>query len=150
MPAPDISNLSPRERADRLYNRVISAAERGDSGQVRFFVPMALQSYALIGPLDPDAHYHVGMIDFVNRDYPAALAEADSIAQASPRHLFASVLRIQVAGARGDTAARNRAYRTFADAYQTEIAAKKPEYQEHGAVLQRARDDARRALAPKG
>jgi hypothetical protein len=30
------------------------------------------------------------------------------------------------------------------------MTAKKPEYQEHGAVLQRTRDDARRALAPKG
>jgi len=150
MAAPDISNMSPRERADRLYNRVMSAAERGDSGEVRFFVPMALESYALIGPLDPDAHYHVGMIDFANRDYAAALAQADSISQASPRHLFASLIRIQVATARGDNAARNRAYRAFADSYQSEMAAKRPEYEEHGAVLQRARDDARRALASRG
>jgi hypothetical protein len=149
MPAPDISNMSPRERADRLYNRVMAAAERGDTGQVRFFVPMALQSYGLIGPLDQDAHYHVGMIDFANHDYPAALAEADSIAKTSPRHLFGSLLRIQVAGARGDTTARNRAYRAFADSYQAEMASKKPEYEEHGAVLQRTREDARRALVPK-
>jgi len=150
MAGPDISNMSPRERADRLYNRVMSAAERGDSGQVHFFVPMALESYALIGRLDPDAHYHVGMIDLVNRDYAAALAQADSISQASPRHLFASLIRIQVATARGDNTGRDRAYRAFADSYQTEMAAKRPEYEEHSAVLQRARDDARRALASKG
>ena len=149
MPAPDISNMTPRERADRLYNRVMSAAERADSGEVKFFLPMALQSYALMGPLDPDAHYHVGMIDFVSRDFPAALAQADTIARDAPRHLFASVLRAQVALARGDTAARNRAYRTFLNAYDTEIKAKRPEYDEHSAVLKITRDEAKRALGIK-
>ena len=149
MPAPDISNMSPRERADRLYNRVMSAAERGDSGEVKFFLPMALQSYALMGPLDPDAHYHLGMIDFVSRDFPAALAQADTIARDAPKHLFASVLRAQVALARGDAAARDRAYRAFLDGYDAEMKAGRTEYDEHRTVLQRMHEEARKALAGK-
>src|SRR5689334_14180878 len=34
-PAPDISQMSPRERFDRLFNRVMQAAEAGDSSQVQ-------------------------------------------------------------------------------------------------------------------
>jgi hypothetical protein len=149
MPAPDISNLSPRERADRLFNRVMSAAERGDSGEMQFFVPMALQSYALVGPVDPDARYHVGMIDVVNHDYRAALAQADSIARAVPTHLFANLLRIQVATSRGDAAARMQAYRAFTAAYSSESAAQRPEYEEHRVVLEHTRDEARKALGSK-
>ena len=47
--APDISNLSPRERFDRLFNRIMQAAEQGDSVQVAQFTPMALGAYASAG-----------------------------------------------------------------------------------------------------
>ena len=145
MAAPDISNMSPRERTDRLFNRVMSAAERGDTGEVRFFVPMALQSYALLGPLDTDARYHLGVIQFVNHNYVAALAEADSMAREIPGHLLASALRAQIAVARGDATARRRAYREFLAAYDREMAAGRSEYAEHAGILQATRDSARSA-----
>src|ERR1700704_179786 len=72
--APDISAMSPRERADRLFNRVMTAVERGDTAEVKFFTPMALQSYKMLGQLDADARYHLGLIQFINRDFPATLA----------------------------------------------------------------------------
>jgi hypothetical protein len=149
MQAPDISNMTPRERADRLFNRVMSAAERGDTGEVKFFVPMALQSYTLIGPLDLDAHYHLGVIQLVNRNYPAALAQADSIAREAPRHLLANVLRIEIASQRRDTSAQNRGYRDFLAAYDSEVAAARSEYIHHRNILEHTRDDARRALGQK-
>ncbi|HXI97884.1 MAG TPA: hypothetical protein VNG73_03005, partial [Gemmatimonadaceae bacterium] len=40
--APDISSLSPQERADRLYNRVMLLATQGKVDSVQFFAPMAL------------------------------------------------------------------------------------------------------------
>src|SRR5215208_1740663 len=43
--APDISGMTPRERFDRLFNRIMQAAERGDSLEVRRFTPMALGAY---------------------------------------------------------------------------------------------------------
>src|SRR5687767_703578 len=39
--APDISRMSPRERFDRLFNRVVAAAERADTTEVLRFAPMA-------------------------------------------------------------------------------------------------------------
>src|SRR5262249_51231920 len=38
--APDISQMSPLERFDRLFNRVMSAADRSDSATVKAFTPM--------------------------------------------------------------------------------------------------------------
>ena len=53
--APDISQLSPRERFDRLFNRIMQAAEQGDTAQVRRFTPMALGAYAQLDTIDADA-----------------------------------------------------------------------------------------------
>jgi hypothetical protein len=147
--APDISNMSPRERADRLFNRVMSAAERADTGEVKFFVPMALQSYTLIGPLDLDAHYHIGVIHLVNRNYSAALAQADSITRGAPRHLLATILRIEIASQRHDTGAQQRGYRDFLSAYDGEMAIDRTEYTHHRSILEHMRDEARRAVGPK-
>src|SRR5688572_30100231 len=39
--APDISQLTPRERADRLFDRVMRLHERGRTDSVQFFAQMA-------------------------------------------------------------------------------------------------------------
>lgn len=145
-PAPDISNLSPRERADRLFNRVMSAVEAGDTAQVNFFVPMALESYRLLGKLDPDARYHLGLILFVNHDFNGALAQADSITREVKGHLLADILRSQIATVRGDTTARNRAFRAYLAAYDREMAAGRPEYTDHQRLLEQMREQARQAV----
>ncbi|MGH9895725.1 MAG: zinc ribbon domain-containing protein, partial [bacterium] len=36
-PAPDISQMTPRERYDRLFNRIMEASGRGDSAEVARF-----------------------------------------------------------------------------------------------------------------
>jgi hypothetical protein len=138
--------MSPRERADRLFNRVMAAVERGDTGEVKFFVPMALQSYQLIGNLDPDSRYHLGLIQFVNRDFAAAEAQADSIERSAPAHLLAKVLRIQLATIRHDTARRNKSYREFLAGYDREMGSGKPEYADHSRLLEHLRDEARAAV----
>src|SRR2546423_1717293 len=51
-PAPDISQMSPRERFDRLFNRIMQAAQQGDSAQVQRFTPMALGAYAQLDSVD--------------------------------------------------------------------------------------------------
>ena len=52
--APDISQLSPEERADRLFNRVMLLNSQGKSDSVLFFAPMALESYRLLSPMNAD------------------------------------------------------------------------------------------------
>ena len=127
----DISQMSPREQSDRLFNRVMAAQERGDQSEVDFFVPMAIQAYALMGELDSDARYHLGLLHTVGESYELALLQADSLAG----HLFAAMLRGTVANARGDAADLQAAHQSFLERYDRELATDKPEYAEHATSI---------------
>jgi hypothetical protein len=144
----DISQMTPRERADRLFNRVMTGSESGNRKEVSFFGPMALQAYAMLGNLDPDARYHVGLIDAAIDNPAAASAQADSLEKESPRHLFVPLLRWEAANRRKDTAAMQRAYRQFLDRYDQEMATDKAEYRDHRGRLEAFRDEARGVLGP--
>jgi len=73
-PPPDISNMSPRERFDRLYNRVMTAAENGDEATVTNFSPMALSAYGMLDTVDADARYHAALIKLHTGDIDGATA----------------------------------------------------------------------------
>lgn len=45
---PDISTLSPQERFDRLYGRLIQALRAGDTATLARLAPMALGAYAML------------------------------------------------------------------------------------------------------
>jgi hypothetical protein len=142
----DLSSMTPRDAADRLFNRVMSAEERGIKDTAQFFAPMAIQAYGMVGDLDADARYHLGLLNLVLGNYDAVDAEADSIAREVPTHLYASILRAEAARGRGDTAAVRRAERRFLDNYDAEAAAARPEYAQHQGVVKRFRDEARADL----
>jgi Double zinc ribbon len=137
----DLTQLTPREAADRLFERVMTAEERGDTAEMVRFAPMALQAYQMVGPLDVDARYHIGLISLAVDNLDGAAAQADSIVLAAPSHLFAPVLRARVALERGDAAARRRAEQAFLDRYEAEFARSLPEYQLHGALLEKYREE---------
>lgn len=144
--APDISQMTPRQRADALFNRVMTATENGDQQTVTGFSPMALEAYRMLGALDTDTRYHVGLINLATGAHDATLAQADSIAQNAPTHLYAIILRAEVAKERGDQAALKAAQQAFLDAYEAERATNRPEYAEHPRMLERFRDEALQAL----
>lgn len=146
-PASDLSNMPPREQADRLFNRVMAAHERGDSGEVSFFKPMAVQAYTMLEGLDFDARYHVGLMHAVTGDPEASRLQLDSLAQESPNHLLASMLRATLGQLNGDEQELRRAYRAFLDAYDSEMASAKQEYTDHQGAIQAFREQAQRALA---
>jgi hypothetical protein len=133
--AGDISQMSPDERATRLFNRVMRLDEEGKSDSVAFFLPMALQTYAMLPGQDPDSRYHVGLLELAGDNAAGALAQADSIHQMSPAHLFAFLLRARVAKRRQDTAALRKAYADFRRYERDERARARPEYQDHASQL---------------
>lgn len=139
--ATDISSLTPRERADRLYDRIMRAHERGDTSELRFFTPMALQAYAMLGGLDSDARYHVGLIHAIRGDAAAARAQADSMPTG---HLLAAMLRQRAAIALGDARASEQAYRDFLSNFTREIATDLPEYTAHRPLIDSFRTEAER------
>src|SRR5438132_11378355 len=130
-PPPDISQMSPEERATRLYNRVMTLHSQGKADSAEFFLPMALQAYAMLPALDIDGRYHIGVLDLTGGDYAGALAQADSIHRAVPSHLFAFMLRARAFELRHDAAGARRAYAEFLRNEAAERARQRPEYAEH-------------------
>jgi len=139
---PDISNMSPRERFDRLYNRSMRAAESGDASTLGTFAPMALLAYAQLDSVDADARYHAAMLKLHTGDVPGATVLADSILGADPGHLFGYVIQVTVARWQRDSAALTAAHRAFLAHYDTEMRAPRPEYAEHQTILADTRRDA--------
>ncbi len=142
----DLSQMTPREQADRLFDRVMTASENGNSGEVTFFGPMALQAYTMIGPLDTDVRFHIGLIEAALGNEAGATAQADTVERETPKHLFVPLLRWEVAKRRTDTAAMRRVYRQFLDNYDKEMASGKNEYDIHRRRLEAFREEARGAL----
>ena len=128
---PDISNLTPRERFDRLYNRVMAAAENGDQATVTQFTPMAVMAYSQLDDIDADARFHLGLLTLHTGDQAQVEALADTILQQNPGHLFAYMIRGAQARFTRDDVALKQAYADFLGHYETEIAAGRPEYADH-------------------
>src|SRR5881296_4246205 len=132
---PDISQMSPEERATRLYNRVMTLHTRGKADSAEFFLPMALQAYAMLPALDIDGRYHIGVLDLTGGDAAAALAQADTIRRTVPTHLFGYMLRARGLELERDTAGARRAYRDFLKHEAAERTRRRPEYGEHAENL---------------
>lgn len=129
--APDISSMSPEERASRLFNRVMSYSEQGKLDSARFFAPMAVQAYQMIGPPDAHARYDIGEIYAAIGDAASARAEADTILSTQPNHLLGLALAARAADISGDAAAASRFRRRLAGAAPAERAKGLKEYSEH-------------------
>lgn len=143
--APDISRTSPGERFDRLFNRVMSAAEGGDSATVSSFTPMALAAYGQLDTVDTDARYHAALLLLQVGGVPGALALADTIEATQPGHLFGYLIRGAAADAAENDTMRRQAYRDFLAHYQAEERANRPEYREHLPAVEEFRKKAEAA-----
>jgi len=142
-PAPDISNLTPEQRFDRLFERVMRAGENSDSATVQQFAPMALGAYALLDSTNTDLRFHAALVDLAVGQFTDAQALADSILAQAPGHLFGYIIRGEAADRQNQSAALTRSYRDFLAHYDAEMRAGRKEYAEHkpivGDFLTRAR-----------
>ena len=129
--APDISQLSPEQRAERLYDRIMTEHEAGREDAVRTFLPMARAAYEMIGPLNLDQRYDLGRLGEVGGDTTLARAQADTILKARPTHLLGLILAARVARLeKSDARARALDARLLA-AEPAERSAALPEYLLH-------------------
>jgi hypothetical protein len=147
--APDISSLSPQERADRLYNRVMLLATQGKIDSVQFFAPMAIQSYLMLAPLNTDQRYDMGRIGEVAGAIPLAKAQADTILRENPNHLLGLILEARLATLSGDTAQLHSYERRLVAAEKPELAKKLDEYVRHQDDISSALSQARKSLGLK-
>jgi hypothetical protein len=146
---PDLSSMSPREAADRLFNRVMAASENGDSAEALRFTPMALQAYDILGTLDNDARYHVALLHLTAGDIKSARTQVDLLRKAAPNHLLGFVLEQEIAERSGKKDSATRAYKAFLAAYDAEIAMGRGEYQDHSKTIADFRTAAQTSVAGK-
>jgi uncharacterized membrane-anchored protein len=144
----DLSSMTPREAADRLFNRVMAGVSAGDSAQARAFLPMALSAYDRVPDLDVDGRYHLTVLHLVNGDPISAREEASFILEAEPDHLFGLYMAAEAEAAMGDMEAARALYTRFLANYDAQINRDLPEYRDHAAVLPANRAEAERILAP--
>jgi hypothetical protein len=129
--APDISQLTPAERASRLYDLIMTFHEGSKADSVRIFAPMAISAYGMLGPLNLDQHYDVGRIAAVSGNEALAHAEADTILAQHPNHLLGLILAGNAAHMRQDAAAERTYHDQLVAAATAERAKQLPEYSEH-------------------
>ena len=127
----DISSMTPEERADRLFNRIMRYAEQGKADSVQVFAPMAIQAFEMLGTFTPDQRYDLGRIAEVAGDPVIAAAQADTILRASPTHLLGLTLAASAALMQKDNTKANDYLRRLAAAAPAERAKRLPEYDVH-------------------
>lgn len=136
--APDISTMTPRERADRLYDRVMRLLEEGKADSAAFFSTMAVGAYESLSPLDNDLRYDYGRMAVVAGELDVAKAQSDSILLASPDHLLGLVLAVRIAEQQGNEAEMRRALDRLITVQSTELTKDLEEYVRHRADIDAA------------
>lgn len=126
---------TPREQADRLFNRIMTAREAGDMASAQMFVPMATQAYESARPLDDDGLYHLALVHIVGGSYDIARTTAEETLARNPNHLLALAAAGEAATLGGDSTAARDYYARFLDAYDSEITRALPEYQDHAGIF---------------
>lgn len=144
----DLASMTPRERADRLFNRVMEGMSGGDTTRIAFFTDMAIQAYGMVPERNADLHWHLGELYRAKGDLDAARAQADTILAADPQHLFGLFGAAQVERARGNGDAAAALYQRFLDGYATQVARNLPEYTEHMRGLPSMRAEAEQGVKP--
>lgn len=144
---PDISNMTPIEAADRLFNRVMASVSAGDSAQAQAFMPMAIAAYQRARPLTLDGLFHLSMLNRTAGNFEAALAQAYEIIDEDPNHLLGLAAAAEAAVELGELDEAETHYRRVLEIYDEESQRDLEEYTSHSLIVGAVRDDAERFLA---
>lgn len=134
----DLASMSPRQAADRLFDRVMRVDEAGNEAEAQQFATMAIQAYGMVPPeeMDADGMFHVGLLYLVIDDAESADREADLILSLESEHLLALALKARAAESLGDEAGRKAIYGRFLDALPAGLASGRTEYEMHHRILE--------------
>lgn len=138
----DIANMSPQEKADRLFNRVMMYASEGKQDSAAIFAPMALQTFDMLGPLDVHGRFDYGLVAMVAGDLAKAKVQADTILQKNSKDLLGLTLAMRVAEAAKNSAAKNDFAKRLIAAEPSERKTGREEYTAHGNDIDAALKDA--------
>lgn len=142
--APNIANLSPSERANKLYIRIMEYAEMGKVDSVAFFAPMALASHEMLEGPSLDERYHYGRIAEVTGNAEVAKAQADTILKEQTDNLLGLLLASRAARMTKDEAAAKGFDARLLKALAPQLATQAEEYVQHRSEIDRAVSDAQK------
>lgn len=139
----DISQMTPRERAGRLFDRVMRYESEGKKDSIAFFASIAAGAYEALQPFDADLRYDFGRINQAAGNLDVAQAHADTLLRQSPTHLLGLLLAALVAEDRGDVRQRDALEQRLLAAESAELAKSLEEYTLHRSEITAAIDAAR-------
>jgi len=142
----DLTQMTPRGAADRLFNRVMAAREAGNTDEVVNFLPMAINAYDMARPLNLDGLYHVAVLKLEAGDPDGALAESELGLEQYEDHIYLLGTAAQASLALGDSAQAGTYYQRLLDAWDAEMPDSRIEYTEHGPVPEAMRREAEEFL----
>jgi tetratricopeptide (TPR) repeat protein len=146
---PDLSSMTPREAADRLFNRVMTSVSQGDSAGAQAFLPMAIAAYDRARPLDHDGLFHLSLLNRTAGRLEDALSNAQEVLAEDANHLLALTAAAEAAAGLARTEEAAGYYRKVLDRYDAELARGLPEYADHSTFLQSVRGEAEAFLAER-
>jgi len=130
----DISQMSPREAADRLFDRVMRTISAGDTAGALGFQPMAVQAFEIAEPLDADGLFHLALLQQLS-DASAALATAKRMLEAEPDHILGLGMAAETSATLGDDAAAREYFQQLLRVYDVQFARSLVEYDGHRNVM---------------
>ena len=133
--AVDLSSMTPREAADRLFNRVMTAVSSNDNTEVVNFLPMAIRALELAEPLDTDGKFHLVLLRLTGQFNAEALEGAEEILAEQPNHLLGLAMAGDASLALGDSVSARAYYGRWLEAYETETAKDLLEYRDHSPMF---------------
>ncbi len=142
----DLSSISPREAADRLFNRVMTTISQGDTAGALAFQPMAVQAYGLVADLDLDGLVHRALLELLVSP-EAAMASAQQVLAVEPDHVLGLGIAADAAVRMGDDARAEELYRHVLRVYDAQAARSLVEYDSHRTVMADVRASAEAFLA---
>ncbi len=133
--AGELAAMSPREAADRLFDRTMRERESGSGERVRFFARMGVQAYDRVPreEWDADVRFHVGMLSLLQGDTASARARAEEILSSTPDHLLGHLLAARAAETAGEREEHMDRFRRSAEAVDLDS---RPEYRAHRALIE--------------
>jgi len=106
--APDISQMSPAERAQRLHNLVLRAYGEHAMDTVQRFSPMAISAYQMLDSMTLSQRYDLGRVALAAGQAALAAGQADTILARHRNDVLGLVLALEAARAGNDGAAERR------------------------------------------
>ncbi len=146
----DLNSMTPREAADRLFQRVMQAASAGDSLGAAQFLPMAIQAYDRARPLDLHGLFDLSTLQRTAGDFAGGLATAEEGLADDPEHILLLYAAAEATREAGQGAAAREFFQRIVDNYDAELASANLDYQAHSDMMPSIREEAAAYLASAG